>query len=62
MTTCREFQKGIAMSAYDEGVQASKDNKSSSTCPYGESDPRRNEWMAGWKRQATNNKPIGTDS
>jgi len=45
------------MTPYEEGVQASKDNKPMHTCPYKEGDDRRNDWIAGWRKQAGSNKP-----
>jgi ribosome modulation factor len=49
----------IALTMQDEGAAAAAKGRSINWCPYDEGDPRRDQWMKGWRAEMDRGRPFG---
>jgi ribosome modulation factor len=51
----------VALTVQDEGAAAAAKGRSINWCPYDEGDPRRDQWMKGWRAEREKGRPFGSD-
>lgn len=51
----------IALTVEDEGAAAAAKGRSINWCPYDEGDPRRDQWLKGWRAEMDKGGPLGSD-
>jgi ribosome modulation factor len=56
---CRRKSPMVALNAQAEGESAAEMGRSTTWCPYDEGDPRRDQWLKGWKTGLTKRKAAG---
>ena len=44
-----------------EGAAAAAKGRSINWCPYDEGDPRRDQWMKGWRAEMEKGRPLAPD-
>jgi ribosome modulation factor len=51
----------IALTVQDEGATAAAKGRSTTSCPYIEGDPRRDQWIRGWQAVMEKCQLFGSD-
>ena len=50
-----------ALTVQDEGAVAAAKGRSINWCPYDDGDPRRDQWMKGWRAEMEKSRPLALD-